>query len=548
MLAATMQRTIAVLIVLALAGCISEPDPPVEPEPEPLPEPMVEPTWARAAVYGPDHAEFGPGDPVGHDHSDRAAHAWTTPNFEVLGWDPLVTDRHGMSAGGYYCGEVSKDGEQKLAVVNSFTSQVAMVVLDVTDPMAPEYLGELVLTNAQIYDSAITDDGQFAILATSPLITAHEDDERADRRDYEAGARLPAPDADALAGLAASQDTITVQPIFRDRCGNEYQGPEDELPVASGIALIDIRDPTVPSVEDFVSQPAIGPHSVSATTIDGTRYAVASVTNLVYTASFFSVFTVEELAGQGKLAPFVEYSANYDQQVQGTNPLLNGHVDATLHDHPDGLILWVANWDGGLHSVRIDGPGQTTLLDVFGERTQAPLAGRIHSAEIVGERDGRTYILTGQEVGSNMQSGDHRRPTGQVVLLDVTDPADLSPVAKWTLPVDVAWSGNLHMSTHYMHIIGDTLFVANYHNGVWAADASPEQWPDLPSIGVFMPSSVADEGIRTDTSYAPYVLDLQPLADGSLLVFDGSGAYTVAFTGRHPDVPPATPWPQEFIG
>ncbi len=521
-------RAIAVVLLIAISGCLGS-DPAPEPEPEPEPEPVTEPDWARAAVYGPDFADFGAGDPVGHDHSDRSLHMATTPNFEVLGWDPLITQHHGMGAGGYYCGEVSKTGDRTLAVVNSFTSQVAMVVLDVTDPAAPEYLGELVLTNAQIYDSAISDDGRFAYLATSPLVIVHEDDERA--------------------GL----DTITVQPVFTDRCGNTYQGPEDELPVASGIALIDIRDPTQPAVADFVSQPAIGPHSVSATSIDGTSYAIASNTNLVYTASFFSVFTVEELAGQPKLVPFVEYSANYEGQVDdsGNAPslLLNGHVDATLDQHPNGeLMLWVANWDGGLHAVRIDGPGQTTLLDVFGQRGGAPLAGSIHSAEIVGERNGSYYILTGQEVGSSRQAGDYKLPTGQVVLLDVTDPANLDPVARWTLPVDVSWSGDLHMSTHYMHMIGDTLFIANYHNGVWAADASPEQWPDLPSLGVFMPSLVAEEGIRTDTSYAPYVLDLQPLADGSLLVFDGSGAYTVAFSGAHPDVPPTTPWEQQFIG
>ncbi len=530
-------RILPLLVALCLLpGCFGDDGgEPTDPAPTTGPEPEVEPDWARRAVYGPDFAQYAPGDPVAHDHSDRSLHLATTPNFRVLGFDPLVTERHGMSAGGYYCGELSSEGERVLAVVNSFTSQVAMVVIDVTDPNKPEMLGELVLKNAQIYDSAISADGRFAFLATSPLVIVHEDDE---------GPVLPVPTA----------ATMTVQPVFRDRCGNEYQGPLDELPIASGIALIDIRDPTAPAVADFVSQPAIGPHSVSGAKIGNTQYAVASNTNLVYTASFFSVFTVDELpGGLAKLTPFVEYSANYDQQLQPSQTiplLLNGHVDATLAQHPDGLYLWVANWDGGLHAVRIDGPGQATKVAEFGARDPARgnMAGAIHSAYVVGERNGSYYVVTGQEVGSSLESGEERRPTGQIVILDATLPAELKPVARWTLPVDVAWSGDLHMSTHYMTMVGDTLFIANYHNGVWAADASPEQWPDLPSIGVFMPGQVGEAGIRTDTSYAPYVLDVLAQQDGSLVVFDGSGAYTVAFSGRHPDVPAAAPWPQQYIG
>ncbi len=525
------------MVTALLAGCLGgDSDGPDAPG-SPPPESSADPDWARRAVYGPDFDSYGPGDPVAHDHSDRSLHAATTPNFEVLGFDPLVTQQHGMSAGGYYCGELSTEGGRVLAVVNSFTSQVAMVVVDVTDPTAPEMLGELVLKNAQIYDSAITADGRFAYLATSPLVIVHEDAET--------------PGLEAV----AAPETITVQPVFTDRCGNEYQGPEDELPVASGIALIDIRDPTAPSVADFVSQPAIGPHSVSSANIDGTQYAIASNTNLVYTASFFSVFTVDELPGGiAKLTPFVEYSANYDQQVDPSQTiplLLNGHVDASLAKHTSGdLYMWVANWDGGLHAVRIDGPGQATKVAEFGARDPArgDMAGAIHSAYVVGDRNGSYYVVTGQEVGSSLSFGDERRPTGQIVILDATDPTALTPVARWTLPVDVAWSGDLHMSTHYMAMVGDTLFVANYHNGVWAADASAEQWPDLPSLGVFMPSLEASEGIRTDRAYAPYVLDVLAQADGSLLVFDGSGAYTVAFTGQHRDVPPPEPWSQEYIG
>lgn len=528
-------RLLAILLMLtAFAGCLGGDDPAPEPEPTPTPEPSAEPDWARRAIYGPDFAAQDPGSPVAHDHSDRSLHqGLSTPNFRVLGHAPLGTDHHGQSAGGYYCGEVGGD-DRRLAVVNSFTSEVAVVVVDVTDPAAPQKLGELVLPNTQIYDSAITDDGQFAVLATSPLAPiTHED-----------GAQ-----------------TYRERPVWRDACGAETQGPEDVLPFVSGTLLVDLRDPSVPAVEDFVPSPAIGPHSVSTTEVDGTRYVVSSTTNLAYTASYFSIHTVEDLLGQGKLLPYGVHSAHYVPPADdpsdpvGALALLNGHVDGTIAKNPvtGDTLAYLANWDGGLITVRLDGPGQLTELSTWGARDpdRTPDAtGVIHSAQPLPEQwNDRAVVITGQEVGGNI-GGDTPRPTGQVVVLDVSDPEAPEALAKWTIPVDFTWSGNLHFSTHYPAMVNDTLFVATYHGGLWAADASPEQWPDLPSLGVFIPAGEPAGGsAATDTAYAPYVLDVLAEPEGHLVVFDStSGAYTVVFD---PDagVQPAAPWGDNpFIG
>lgn len=529
-------RFLATLLILtALAGCIGSDDPEPVPDPEPEPEPAIEPNWARAAIYGHDHALQEPGAPVAHDHSDRSLHQdLTTPNFRVLGHAPLGTDHHGQSAGGYYCGEVG-GADQRLAVVNSFTSEVAVVVLDVTDPEDPHKLGELVLPNTQIYDAAITDDGQFAVLATSPLAPiTHED---------------------------STTPTYRETPIWRDACGHETQGPEDVLPFVSGTLLVDIRDPTAPDIEDFVPSPAIGPHSVSTTEVDGTRYVVSSTTNLAYTASYFSIYTVEELLGQGKLLPYGVHTAHYvgpvgdPTDVVGAIALLNGHVDGTISKNPatGETLAYLANWDGGLITVRLDGPGQLTVLSTWGQRNgdlPADATGVIHSAQPLPELwNDRAIVITGQEVGGNI-GGPSPRSTGQMVILDMSDPAAPEPLARWTIPVDFSWSGNLHFSTHYPAMVNDTLFVATYHGGLWAADASPEQWPDLPSLGVFIPAGEPAGGsAATDTAYAPYVLDVLAEPEGHLVVFDStSGAYTVVFD---PDagVQPAAPWGDNpFIG
>lgn len=534
-----MRAMLALLLVAgALAGCLGGSDESQTTTTGPIP---TDTSWAANALYAGGDPE-GQDFVVGHDHSDRALHQnLSTPNFEVLGHDPLSTGYHGAPSGGYYCGGVSRDGERQYAVVNSFTSNVAVVVVDVTDPAEVRMVGELVLTNTHIYDADVTEDGAYVVLATSPLDPLFPDPND------------PAPSSarDAVRREAALADrgpqSRTVQAQWRGCAGAE--GPLDEIPYGGGIMLVDLSDPTSPAVADFVSTPALGPHSVSTAEVDGTRFAVASVTNLAYTASTFDFFTVEDTPLGGKLVPYGAFSAHYDQQANTEGDvLLNGHVDATLHEHPGTgeAIAYLANWDAGLTTVRLDGPGQITELATWGARDPdagSGMTGSIHSAMPLDVMWGDRHItVTGQEVGSRPAG----RPTGQIVLLDTTDPADPQPVARWTLPVDVQWSGDLHFSTHYPAMVDQTLFVASYHAGVWAADASEAHWPNLPSLGVFVPAADSGSQAVTDTAYAPNVPDVLALRDGSLVAFDStSGAYTLRF---HDDgsVAPAAPWDEDM--
>lgn len=514
----------ASFLLLALSGCLGSDDDNT-PDPTDFDGPLT--NWAANIVYaGDDPAETG--DLAAHDHSDRAAHRnFSTPNFIELGWDPLTTGHHGASSGGYYCGEVSDD--RKIAVVNSFSSDVALVVMDVSDPANPTYLGELVMPNTQIYDSAVTADGNFAILATSPLAPlVHE-------------------------GRALTGATYTERPYFEDACGNRFDGPEDDLPFVSGTLLVDIRDPTSPSIADYVPGPAIGPHSVSSTNVGGTDYVASSITNLVYQASYFQFFTVETIAGAGKLLPYSSYTANYlvtdlpdPNNPVGALDLLNGHVDATIYEHPitGQLLASLANWDGGLITLDISLPIPIPL-STWGDSTSAngALSGVIHTAYPVPELvDDRFLLVTGQEVGGSIGDKETGRPSGQVVVLDMTDPSNPAPVARWTHPTWIQWSGALHFSTHYVAWDNQTLYTANYHGGLWAVDARPEVWPELPSLGAYLPTNDPPGGSVSDNAYAPSVLDVLSLGNNQVLAFDStSGAYTLRFDRSVP-VEPTVPW------
>jgi hypothetical protein len=233
--------------------------------------------------------------------------------------------------------------------------------------------------------------------------------------------------------------------------------------------------------------------------------------------------------------------------------LSNGHTDATIEKHPvtGQTVAYLADWDGGLHIIRLDGPGQATPLASWGaspggDPTQ--MKGHIHSIwPVPGVQDGHHYLLTGQEVIGRPAG----RPSGQVVILDITNPAVILRGAKWTLPVDVQWppSQGEMFSTHYPILVNGTLFVSMYHGGVWAADASKANWPDLPSVGSFIPDA-APAGKPFRGGPTPEVLETLSLGDGTLLVFDGtSGAYTVRFHPGDPRVAPALPWPDNpWIG
>lgn len=559
----------AAVALLLLAGCLSggpdAPDLPLEPE--------QDPAWAVDALFlgaNPEDTAHVPD----HDHADREIHqGFSTPNFELLGHDPLPSDYFsGSSAGTAWCGDVAAPGERRLAVVHSFSTDVALTVLDVTDPRQPQRVGELVLPYDFTYDVAIFADSRYAVIAGNPDLATEGGGFEARRQAN--GEPLVAPKPDGMLPFRAT---------WRDACGNERDatGPADEIPHGYSAILVDLADPQAPVVADFYEYPGgRNVHSISTAMVDGTRFVATSglgalpctlpsvsgqpVANPVpcepaiprygNLLSHFDFLTVEETAAGARLVVHNVYTPTDQAHLDPSLVYLsNGHTDATIQQHPvtGDVLAYLADWDGGLHIVRLDDVGQTTPIASWGLAPggdNSQMTGNVHSVRPVdGLRDGRQLLLVGQEVVGRPSA----RPTGQVAVLDVTDPTAPARLAKWTLPVDVLWgpSEGLLFSTHYPVLTNDTLFVALYHGGVWAADFRSEHWPELPSIGVYLPSG-EPAGEPYAPSPAPEVLEALSLGGDDLLIFDGnSGAYTLRFTGVHPDVPPAMPWPDNpWIG
>lgn len=500
-----MARPLAAVALLLLAGCVAPSDAPVD-----LGSVAEAPLdWAtRALPYG-----------KGHDHEDPDHHVGlSTPNFHLLGWDPLLTDYYGRSSGGNLCGDGAEADGRRLAAVHGFQTDVALVLSDVTDPAAPKKLGELSIPYSHARDVAMTADMKYVVLGMSGA-----------RTNYGQGGR--AIETPLPVGLDAAPWTWT------DACGRTTAVAAPPA-TPSGIVLVDVQDPMEPTVVDYFPQPTSGTHSIYATEIDGTTVVVASVLNGgVQPAGYWSFFTVEDGA-------FVFQSAWNSVPVSTDPPLQNFHNDAWVHKHPvtGQTIAYLADWDGGLVLLDVSDlrqPKEMARWSNFVSANGEDNTGNTHSALVMDELWGdRLYAFVGQEIL------DHPRdtPTGVIWAMDVTDPTMPEILSAWTLPVDVEWEDPVQFSTHYPTVFDRTMFVTMYHGGLWAVDVADPASPE--SVGVFVPDKVSPKPQPEGAAYSwsPTVMETKVYANGDIALFDAtSGVYMVRFDAARA-VPAVAEW------
>lgn len=445
-----------------------------------------------------------------HDHADWAQHAGlSTPNFRVLGYDALSSAALGSTPTGMGCGGTGTTSEgRRIAVVHSISTDVAFLVADVTDPAHPVYLGEYLLPNVVVWDATVTADGKHALVGAYPFI-------------FGDGLKLP-PGA-----------SFPVQPQFRDWCTGETRdaGPEQYFIMGPALVMVGLQDPTAPTLEQWIPQPVIGPHSVTSDTIDGVTFATSSVTNLMHDASYYSFFQVVDTPAGGVLQPLSVIQAPGMRGLDG-----NGHIDVELAKHPvtGQLLAYLANWNDGVAIFDLSIPQAPVQIGHWADAD----AGSLHETLPMNELwDGKHYTLAGQEVGEPVDL-----PSGWVYVLDTTDPANPVEVGRWTLPVKPKWDGGLQFSTHYVEVVNRTMFVANYHGGLWAVDLSNVAQPL--AIGLFVPDR-ASPTPHENCPCEPSIEDVVAFEDGTLTVWDAAGGvYALSFDASDP-APAAPAWPVE---
>lgn len=515
-----MREALALVLVTAtaLAGCTGAiPDAPV---------PAARADWALAALES------------AHDHTDRWAHAnVTTPNFEVVGWTPLVSAYYGTTVQGALCGDVaeSPDG-RRLAAVQA-RGDVVFTLADVTDPARPEWLGELVMRTTYVYDLAALPDGKHVALVTS----SHKSPER-----------LPdgVPAGDGL--------------YWRSPCGTNGEwrlvaAPGDDVvPRPRSLVLVSVEDPSAPAIVDQRPLGGLG-HGVSAARV-GERVVVVAAALGCTTAGFGVAVPVApvpscpaataswyfyEVGEAGVLEPLSVFST----PVEASESFLrrgNHHNDAWIAEHPvtGRALAYLASWDDGLLILDVGDPRAPELVGRWnGFDPTVPEEGNVHSAfPFPGLVKGRHFTLVGPEHSEKPEA----TPSGVVFVLDTTDPASPVAVAGWTLPHESVWEEPLQYSLHYLSAVGRTAFVSAYHAGVWAldlSDVSESEWTLLPAVGVFMPLNVSPAPPERPIRWAPTVEEVLPLPDGTLVTFDSnSGLYAFRFDASRP-APSPEAWP-----
>ncbi len=510
--------TIAItLLTVSLVGCLGQEDlPGGEGPPD---EGPAAPNWAEAALASSD----------AHDHEDRAQHAnMTTPNFQVIGHDPLVTDLDGTSPGGSSCGDAATTADGRRLGAQKMADSRGVVVTDLTDASAPTKLGELVLTGTHIYDVAVVPDGQHIALITSqpkegPLPTGSVG-------------------ADGHLGTWESPCTDGPVPVTLG------QAVQDPVPRPSSLLLVDISDPANPEIVDQRPITGLG-HGVFSTTVDEAIWVMGITENLAEGARHYHLYRLTQGPTGPTLEPLSVYAAEpVPEQAQG----LIGHSDAWIKPHPKtDQTLGYLSAGGTFEIVDYSDPTMPERLSVWTDMRDGVFDHNIHSAHALDTLwNGTHYTVVGPELGGPPENG---APTGTVWVLDTTDPTDPKEVAAWTLPHEVAWDGSLQFSTHYLTVHDRTLFVSAYHGGIWAIDladvdqGTPEDPVLLPSIGVFMPAAEAPHPEGYGFPWTPNLEEVHVLdeANGTLVTYDSnSGVYTFTFDADRP-APPPEPWPIE---
>jgi len=512
-----------VIASFLVAGCLASPS-----------TPLADREVPHGLDFAPDWDEIALPQEEGHNHHDAVQHQnRSTPNFQLLGWNPLETVYYGHSRGGYLCGDANGNAEKRYGVIHGLGTDIAFVLVDLTDAANPTVLGELAMPWAPARDVAITPDLRYVVIGSSVRTGAPD---------------KPLPVAEALTAEWRSpcNDGPVKVPLVGSAAETSY------LPFEGGAVLVNIQNPRQPVIESYFPLPVLGAHSMYANKIGNQYYVLASVVNLVAAVTYFHLFDIVSTPAGAKL---VTLSIIREDPTQGNAPLQNGHNDGVIMVHPGmkKTLAYLAHWHQGLLIVDLTNP---RVPQTIGRWTDNPpgytdLAsndhGDIHEALPLDVLwNGRHYTFIGQEILGHPT----KRPSGYLKAIDTTDPTKPREVAHWNLPTEVAWKAQLQFSTHYIARVNQTIFMSHYHAGVWAIDVSDiENNSKLPAVGAFLPANVPPKprplpagATQPSYSWTPTVMDTNALPNGDLVVWDmRSGVYTLRFDDSNP-APPKLPY------
>jgi hypothetical protein len=292
-----------------------------------------------------------------------------------------------------------------------------------------------------------------------------------------------------------------------------------------GVEVIDVRDPSLPlltQVYPVVSQGGVHT-SRSHVLPNGSEY-LFSVAN----GFGLEITQVNRIAGVPELTPVVQLPIDEVHDTFLANDPLTGKP-----------YLYVpAGFESGFYAYDVSDPAQPQLLAEWDITPQCGSDWYGHTVDTT-VANGRRYVTVDAEIFDRgpQSAADRANGCGNIVamgdtagplwIVDATDFSQLGPaqdngadnvpalkaaseaalVTTWTNPAGAA-GGNLLFSPHNQQVVGNRIYLSNYHGGVYVLDATAAfQGQDVrPSeLGFYVPHATPNRPM-----YQPPVPPVMP--------------------------------------
>ena len=434
-----------------------------------------------------------------HDHGDPEAHALWTPSMRQLAFDSLG-EEPGKTRGTY--GEIDVHGDTAyVAVLGDGGETPGFLVVDVTERAAPKVVGFTASPGTRVADVKGEASNHWVFVA-------------GERGGPTSPNRVVRAAGDAA---KAAQD-----------------GDPRQFATRNGIRVYDVSDPAAPREVAYAPSDS-GCHMVSYKQYAGGEW-------LFCVGVGINVYAFDGATGQVELA--ARYAPRADEAAalvprDPTDPLGQLFFEATPHDMTlqddvlSGRVLMYASyWDLGLRIVDVTDPRQPVEVGKWAGEDAQRWAGNVHTAMARETPDGRRLVYAIPE----LFEGDS---VAALFVLDATDLGAPRLVGEWA-PEGEHPNDGIRFSTHNFQVVGDRLYLAYYHAGVWVLDVGGDRATSPALLGYYLPHEKVETWKPREETNAPNVWDVV-LKDGHLYATDiDAGLYVLHYEGDALGDPAAT--------
>ena len=498
------------------------------------------------ATPGPctEAAKSGMPEGEGHDHQNVEQHRGLRCAIEQSAFIPLNEEL--AARPDVVLGEM--DVKQDIAAVSVIWPEGGILFFDVADPGKPRFLSWY--RSSQCESAAIANNcGAFVDLS-----------------------------ADAKTAFIAQQSLTVVPGADADAVD---AGPNPAT--TPGVEVVDLTDPTAPErrqILPVVSQGGV--HTARSHKIPGKGEYVFSIANsfAVDPGSGIDISQLDPETGRLSALSRIEIGETHDTFIQ---------------NDPDGhTYLYIAGgYSKGLLVYDVTDPAEPALVAKWDLTPECTSDWYSHTVDVTHVNGKRIVTMPAEVFTSGTQSEDEQAlgcgtvggngdQPGPLWILDATDFSKLAQdgdtpeqlkakseqtlIATWTNPAGRA-AGNLTFSPHNQQIVGNRIYLSDYHGGVFVLDAT-EAFQGKHSrpreLGYIVPNGEASNeaarplaGAQGPGGAKPRVRGRSSIWDmvfykGYILAADQVGGfYSLRYTGDDPqpatatEAPAAAPAPVE---